>query len=93
MGGAAGVTDRGLAPRQMRCVGVVGGGLMGSGIATALAMAGVRVLLKEISQALLDAGMGRVRDNVMSGVKKGRLSEEAAQKVLSRVEVRDSHVC
>lgn len=35
-----GVTDAGLKPRSMKCVAVLGGGLMGSGIATALALAG-----------------------------------------------------
>eukprot|EP00198_Chlamydomonas_reinhardtii_P010029 XP_001699366.1 predicted protein [Chlamydomonas reinhardtii] len=61
-----GVTDvPGLKPRPIRCVAVLGGGLMGSGIATALALAGVEVILKEVkkgamSQAAADAALGRV---------------------------------
>lgn len=49
-----GVTDAGLTPRPIRRVAVLGGGLMGSGIATALALAGVDVLLKEVNQQFLD---------------------------------------
>lgn len=49
-----GVTDAGLKPRPMRVVAVLGGGLMGSGIATSLVLAGVQVLLKEVNQQFLD---------------------------------------
>lgn len=49
-----GVTDAGLEPRPMRKVAVIGGGLMGSGIATALALAGVDVVLKEVNPKFLE---------------------------------------
>ncbi|KIY92553.1 hypothetical protein MNEG_15410, partial [Monoraphidium neglectum] len=52
--GVRGVTDAGLKPRPIRTAAVLGGGLMGSGIATALALAGVDVLLKEVNQQFLD---------------------------------------
>ncbi|KAG2485502.1 hypothetical protein HYH03_015775 [Edaphochlamys debaryana] len=81
-----GVTDvPGLKPRPMRVVAVLGGGLMGSGIATALALAGIRVLLKEINQQFLEGGMGRIKSNLASRVKKGAMSQEAAAQVLGRV--------
>ncbi len=47
----------GLKPRPIKVVAVLGGGLMGSGIATALALAGIQVLLKEVSQQFLDVGV------------------------------------
>jgi hypothetical protein len=50
----AGVSDAGLKPRKVARVAVLGGGLMGSGIATALVLAGVDVLLKEVNQQFLD---------------------------------------
>jgi hypothetical protein len=53
-----GVTDAGLRPRAVRRVAVLGGGLMGSGIATALALAGVEVTLKEVNQQFLDVSHG-----------------------------------
>lgn len=75
----------GVSPRPVRRVAVIGGGLMGSGIATALALSGVDVALKEISQPFLDAGLRRVRSNVASRVKKGRMTQGAADAALSRV--------
>jgi uncharacterized membrane protein len=48
------VTDAGLSPRKIGRVAVLGGGLMGSGIATALVLSGVQVVLKEVNQQFLD---------------------------------------
>ncbi|KAI8468942.1 MAG: ClpP/crotonase-like domain-containing protein [Monoraphidium minutum] len=80
-----GVTDGGLSPRPLRTVAVLGGGLMGSGIATALALAGVDVILKEVNQTFLDGGMARVKSNLASRVKKGRMTQAAMDATLGRV--------
>ncbi len=49
-----GVTDRGLKARPIKRIAVLGGGLMGSGIATACVLVGIEVVLKEINQKFLD---------------------------------------
>ena len=49
------MTDAGLKPRRIKRIAVLGGGLMGSGIATASILAGVSVLLKEINPKFLEA--------------------------------------
>lgn len=53
----------GLSPRKIRKVAVIGGGLMGSGIATALILSSYPVVLKEVNQKFLEAGIGRVKGN------------------------------
>lgn len=55
------MTDRGLVPRRVTNVAVIGGGLMGSGIATALILSSYPVILKEVNDKFLQAGIGRVR--------------------------------
>lgn len=81
-----GVTDAGLKPRKIQVVAVLGGGLMGSGIATALVLTpGIEVILKEVSQQFLDGGMSRIKANLMSRVKKGAMSKEAAEAALGKV--------
>ena len=59
-------------------VGVVGGGLMGSGIAQTVAQAGYDVVMAEVNQELLDRGIARVDGawKMLSG--KGRITEEQA---------------
>jgi len=79
------VTDLGLKPRNIRKVGVIGGGLMGSGIASALVMKGFTVFLKEINQQFLDAGLKRIKDNVMSRVKQGKMTPQQSESILARV--------
>lgn len=51
-----GVTDVHLKPRQIRKVGIIGGGLMGSGIATALLVSNISVVLKEVNPQVLQRG-------------------------------------
>ncbi|KAI3667964.1 hypothetical protein L6452_43035 [Arctium lappa] len=56
-----GVTDRGLKPRRINKVAILGGGLTGSGIATALLLSRYQVVLKEVNEKFLEGGLGRVK--------------------------------
>jgi 3-hydroxyacyl-CoA dehydrogenase len=56
-------------------VAVVGSGTMGGGIAMVFANAGIPVLLKEVDEAALDQGMGKIRKNYASSVQRGRFSQ------------------
>jgi enoyl-CoA hydratase/3-hydroxyacyl-CoA dehydrogenase len=78
-----GITDRGLVPRRIKKVAILGGGLMGSGIATALILSNYPVILKEVNDKFLQAGVGRVRANLQSRVKKGKMTREKFEKTLS----------
>ena len=64
---------------------VVGGGLMGSGIALALAEAGVDVVLAEVSDAAVQAVTKRVRGVLDRQRDGGRLSEQAHAARLARI--------
>lgn len=72
---------------------VVGAGTMGGQIAQTIAAAGLPVLLKDISQELIDHGLQAARDATAAAlagqVKKGKLTEEAAaaavEEVLGRI--------
>ncbi len=57
-------------------VGVVGGGLMGSGIAQTIAQSGYDVLMLEVNQELLDRGVDRVQGAWKMLQGKGRITEE-----------------
>lgn len=60
-------------------VGVVGFGLMGSGIAQVCAQAGYDTLVREVSQAPLTKGFERIDASLARLVKGGKLSEEDAR--------------
>ena len=56
-------------------VAVVGSGTMGGGIAMVFANAGIPVLLKDVDEATLDLGMGKIRKNYASSVQRGRFRQ------------------
>ncbi|KAL9232954.1 hypothetical protein vseg_008007 [Gypsophila vaccaria] len=78
-----GVTDLGLSARQIRKVAVLGGGLMGSGIATALILSNYSVILKEVNEKFLESGISRVKGNLKSRVKKGKMTQEKFEKTMT----------
>ncbi len=69
----------------MRKVGVLGCGLMGSGIAQVCAQAGYETVVREVSGELLERGMGKVRSSLAKAVERGKLAAEAREETLSRL--------
>jgi len=66
-------------------VGVVGAGLMGSGVAEVCARAGLEVVVVEVSEDLAAAGHRRVESSLSRAVSKGKLAADAAAAALSRL--------
>jgi 3-hydroxybutyryl-CoA dehydrogenase len=66
-------------------VGVVGCGLMGSGIAEVCARAGLDVVVHEIDHAAAEAGRGRLVKSLDRGLNAGKLSEAARDAALARL--------
>ncbi|MBL6687463.1 MAG: 3-hydroxybutyryl-CoA dehydrogenase [Pseudomonadales bacterium] len=71
----------------MQKVGVLGAGTMGAGIAQAFASAGLTVVLRDMSDELVAAGLGTIQKNLDRQVAKGSLSEIEYQAILGRVEL------
>ncbi|KAI7733393.1 hypothetical protein M8C21_002009 [Ambrosia artemisiifolia] len=79
------VTDIGLKPRPIKKVAVIGGGLMGSGIATALIISNINVVLKEVNSEYLVKGIKMIEANVRGLVARKKLAQSAADKALSMI--------
>lgn len=77
------VTDIGLKPRRIQRVAVIGGGLMGSGIATALILNSVSVLLKEVNSEYLQRGIKLIEANLRGLATRGKLTKDKMDKALS----------
>ncbi|MDO3636382.1 3-hydroxybutyryl-CoA dehydrogenase [Mycolicibacterium arseniciresistens] len=68
-------------------VGVVGAGQMGAGIAEVSLRAGVDVRIYEPTEALAEAGRGRIVSSLERGVSKGKLTEAERDEALARLSV------
>jgi 3-hydroxybutyryl-CoA dehydrogenase len=66
-------------------VGVVGCGLMGSGIAQIAAQAGCQVTVREVSQQLFDKGLQGIEKNLARLVEKGTLSAAERDQIRGRL--------
>jgi 3-hydroxybutyryl-CoA dehydrogenase len=67
---------------QIRTVGVLGCGLMGSGIAQVAAAAGYKTHVREVVDSFLTQGMGRIEKSLATGVEKGKMTAEEKDKTL-----------
>jgi 3-hydroxybutyryl-CoA dehydrogenase len=70
---------------EIERVGVVGGGLMGSGIAEVCARAGLDVVVREVDAVAAEAGQQRLTASLDRGVTAGKLSEEQRADALARL--------
>jgi len=70
---------------EIKSVGVLGCGLMGSGIAQVCAAAGYRTVVREIEQNLLDKGLNRINKFLSDGVERGKVTAEAKQRTLANL--------
>ncbi|MBR0357150.1 MAG: 3-hydroxybutyryl-CoA dehydrogenase [Clostridia bacterium] len=75
-------------------VGIIGAGTMGSGIAQAFAQCeGFEVRLCDITAELAARGKGRIENQLMKRVQKGKMAQEAAEAILSRITTGTKDIC
>ncbi|QXC49360.1 enoyl-CoA hydratase/isomerase family protein [Agrobacterium salinitolerans] len=72
------------APAELQCVGVVGGGTMGAGIAIALLLSGSEVRLLERDSGAAEAARTRVKEMLDGSIARGVVSQDAANDAINR---------
>src|SRR5471030_2932494 len=70
---------------MIKKVGVIGSGQMGNGIAHVAALAGLDVVLNDVSADRLKSGMATINGNLSRQVSKKIITEEARQQALGRI--------
>ena len=70
---------------EIKTIGVVGAGTMGSGIAQTAAEAGYSVIMRDIEEEFVQRGMAAINKNLGRAVEKGKRSKEEAEEVASRI--------
>ena len=70
---------------EIRRVGIIGAGTMGSGIAHVFARCGYHVVLCEVAQQFLDRGIATIRKNLQREVEKNKITSQESDAALSRI--------
>jgi 3-hydroxybutyryl-CoA dehydrogenase len=70
---------------EVRTIGVIGAGTMGSGIAQVAAEAGFPVILRDIDEKFVRRGLGIINKNLGRAVEKGRKTKGEAAEIADRI--------
>jgi 3-hydroxyacyl-CoA dehydrogenase len=66
---------KGVEPRELKAIGVIGGGTMGAGIATAALLSGFSVVLIEMKDEAAKAAHDRISGNLQGALKRGKIDQ------------------
>jgi 3-hydroxybutyryl-CoA dehydrogenase len=72
---------------EIESVAVVGGGFMGTGIAEAVAVAGMQVIVRDVDAASVGRAGERIDTSLARAVRGGKLDDESARAVRERIEL------
>jgi 3-hydroxyacyl-CoA dehydrogenase/enoyl-CoA hydratase/carnithine racemase len=67
---------KGIEPQKIRTVGMLGGGVMGSGIVNLLLRSGFNAILWDINDEAIQKGLSSIRKTFAYPIKKGKMTEE-----------------
>lgn len=70
---------------EIKNIGILGCGQMGSGIAEVAAKAGYEVMVCEVNDGALTAGLGKIQKSLAKAVERGKLAAEDMEAILARI--------
>ena len=76
---------------NIRKIGIIGAGQMGSGIAHVSALAGFEILLNDVSADNIKAGIATINGNMARQVSRKRITEDDRQAALARIAAAESY--
>src|SRR5256885_15673522 len=75
----------GLMAQRIERVGVLGAGLMGHGIAQVTAQSGYQVVVREVDEATLAKGLGKIEKQLARAVEREKLNQQQAGEIIGRI--------
>jgi 3-hydroxybutyryl-CoA dehydrogenase len=70
---------------EIKKIGVLGAGVMGSGIAQLSAETGFQVYLRDIEDRFVQGGLNTIRKNLEKAISKGKMTQQKAEGVLAKI--------
>lgn len=77
--------------QDVKAIGVVGSGLMGSGIAQVVAQAGYSVVFCDVSMEVVQKGYNAIAARLKKDVTKGKKTSEEAEAILNRIQITENY--
>jgi len=77
--------SKAIASSNIETIAVLGAGTMGHGIAQVAALAGFRVILRDVGREFLVRGLRAIEDNLDKGIRRGKTTESERDLVLQRI--------
>ena len=75
---------------MINVVGIVGGGIMGAGIAEVAARSGCEVVLREVNEAAVEGAQTRLTASLDKAVRNGKLPQDERNAIVDRVRFTDA---
>ncbi|MGC1496975.1 MAG: 3-hydroxyacyl-CoA dehydrogenase NAD-binding domain-containing protein [Sulfitobacter sp.] len=75
---------KGITPRDLQLIGVIGGGTMGAGIATAALLSGFELVLIETTDAQCQAAKARIVGNLQGALKRGKIDQSTFHTMITK---------
>lgn len=75
---------KGVAPRDLNAIAIIGGGTMGAGIATSALLAGLPVTLLEMTPEAGEAARARIEGNLAGALKRGKITAQQHEAILTQ---------
>jgi 3-hydroxyacyl-CoA dehydrogenase len=79
------IQKEGVKEMKVEKIAVVGAGLMGAGISYVSGASGYDVILTDLDDDAINRGLSRLNGYVESGIKRGKLSPEDGEKIISQL--------
>jgi 3-hydroxybutyryl-CoA dehydrogenase len=70
---------------EMKTIGVVGAGQMGSGIAQVASQSGFQVVMSDIAESFVQKGLSSISKNLDRMVEKGKITSKIKEEILGRI--------
>ena len=80
-----------MSESNIKTVGIVGAGTMGSGIAELVATAGKSVVLLDVEKGIVEEAIGKIEKNFKRLARRGKIDEEQASLIVSRIQATEDY--
>ncbi|MCK5167433.1 MAG: NAD(P)-binding domain-containing protein, partial [Rhodospirillaceae bacterium] len=70
---------------DIKIIGIIGAGQMGSGIATVAATSGYDAIMMDINEAQLEKGMAKIEHNLSRQLEKGLINDDERKAAMARI--------